>query len=111
MESLRFLRYYITGLFIFKIIYIILVFRNIHLKIEQKRSPSTDNNNKIQNTEYIKSFVDTIFLTGTYLLMIYIFNPWKHRGNILNDNHVKILLFSTGVISFLHMLQNIFNIQ
>jgi len=107
MSYLPFLRYYILSLLFIKISYIILTFRIVHLKIVEKRNPSTELSIDIVNTENIKEFSDYTFLSGTYLLMIYIFNPWKQRENILKDSHVKLILFSTGVISLIHMFQEL----
>ena len=67
----------------------------------------SDNKDGIEKTSERKENIDWIFLTLTFILMIYLFNVRDQRSIII-DGHTKIILFACGVVGLIHQLQTKF---
>lgn len=60
---------------------------------------------KISKQKKIKNEIDWYFLTLSFLLIIYLFNPFYERQMAIT-NHVKILLFTFGIVGLIDKLRN-----
>ena len=101
MNNKPLLHTYIYILILIKICLIILMLRRASLEVQMKYSNKKDYSEKIENMKYLKNFIERIFLIGVYLLIMFLFNPFKKEA-IVTDHHTRTLIFVTGIISIIH---------
>ena len=104
MDKERLLHYYIYCLLFIKVILILMILHEYGLKIENEFINSDKLYKKIKKIIKRKENVERIFLIGVYLLMMYLFYPFSNTKIINVDGHTKTLLFTTGIVSIIHVI-------
>jgi len=102
MNSEKILHYYIYLLLSLKVLLIILLLREWGLKIQNSFFDSEKILKKIQSVTGRKDKIEAVFLIGVYLLLMYIFYPFNNTHTFQADDHTKMLLFATGLVSIIH---------
>lgn len=90
------MNYYITIIFIVKIMFIALAIYSLYLKA--KKSKDTK---KIQTVQFWKERMEFIFITLMSILLIYLFNPRSAMKPIMIDGETKLLLYLFGFVLLL----------
>ena len=104
MNSEKILHYYIYFLLGLKILLIVFILREWGLKIQNSFFDSDKILKKIENVTGRKDKLESIFLIGVYLLLMYLFYPFNNTHTFKADDHTKMLLFATGLVSIIHNL-------
>ena len=102
MNSEKILHYYIYLLLSLKILLIVFTLREWGLKIQNSFIDLEKIIKKIQKITGRKDKLESIFLIGVYLLLMYIFYPFNNAHTFKADDHTKMLLFATGLVSIIH---------
>ena len=102
MNSEKILHYYIYCLLSLKILLIVFILREWGLKIQNSFIDSDKILKKIQKVTGQKDKLEAIFLIGVYLLLMYLFYPFNNNHTFKADDHTKLLLFATGLVSIIH---------
>ncbi len=90
-------------LFVIIIVKILFIFSLLKLFYIQMKFP--ENYIKISKQKKIKNEIDWYFLTLSFLLIIYLFNPFYERQMAITS-HVKLLLFTFGIVGLIDKLRN-----
>ena len=84
--------YYLFLLFALKIIFMVMAFTTIYLKVKGK-----ENSKLYKFLFYWKGRVEFVFIILMSLLLVYLFNPRKNRLNRINAE-AKLLLYLFGIV-------------
>ena len=104
MNSEKILHYYIYLLLSLKVLLVILLLHEWGLKIQNSFFDSEKILKKIQAVTGRKEKIEKVFLIGVYLLLMYIFYPFNSAHTFKADDHTKMLLFATGLVSIIHTI-------
>lgn len=83
---------YIFLLFALKIIFVLMAFTTIYLKVK-----GNDKSELYKTLFYWKGRVEFVFIILMSLLLVYLFNPRKNRLNRINAE-AKLLLYLFGIV-------------
>lgn len=86
---------FISTIIILKILFIIIKLRVEYFEI-------TDNSN-LSRALVFEQYIDFAALGTMYLLLLYIFAPWKHIGSIKINHHERIIFFAIGIIGIFNL--------
>lgn len=97
-----YLESFVVIILIIKVFFLLSIVKLIYYKIFD-----SDNEDGIEKTSERKETIDWLFLTFTFILMIYLFNL-KYKSSITIDGHTKTVLFACGVVGLIHQLKEKF---
>jgi hypothetical protein len=83
---------YIYVIFLIKIIFIVLASTHLYLQFKNDNDSELD-----KEVLFWRERVEFIFILLMAILLIYLFNPYKHKMYMIN-NETKVLLYLFGVV-------------
>lgn len=86
---------YIGLIFMVKIVFIILALNRLYIKSKKPQEKEL-----LEKLEFWKHRVEFVFITLMSILLVYLFNPYINRLNMI-DNETKLLLYLFGFVLLL----------
>ena len=86
---------FISIIIILKILFIIIKLRVEYFEI-------TDNSNLNRALDF-EQYIDFAALGSMYLLLLYIFSPWKQINSIKINHNERIIFFTVGMIGLFNL--------
>ena len=98
MPSIDIFNWYLYIIIIIKFFFFYFALRQIYFRIMTLKNPKDQT--YAEKLELVKSYklrCESIFTNLMAILLIFVFNPWKHRTYYLNT-HAKSLIYIFGIL-------------
>jgi hypothetical protein len=87
---------FIYFIILMKVLFVFFAMCNFYLK---KKNGNSGGETKLEKKiTYYKNLTENIFIVLVSILLIYLFNPYYDNKYLLDDKHVKFLVFMYGTL-------------